>query len=119
MTAFKPVTPADVEAAIDCEHYFTGAEGLAGSVGSKIHAGSPVNMTAEKLVDALDGPLRMLTFCVLVLRNGHTVTGEAHCQDPAKFDAKTGREAARANAIDKLWPMVVFAARQASLELTP
>lgn len=102
MTAFKPVTPADVEANIVQENYFTAWDG------------------AERVSHHRPDPaLKLLTFCVLVLRNGHTVTGEAHCQDPAKFDAKTGKESARANAIDKLWPMVVFAARQASLELTP
>ena len=64
-------------------------------------------------------PLGLLTFCVLVTTNGHTVSGEAHCQDPAKFDAEIGRQTARANAIDKLWPMVVYAKRQALLDMAP
>ena len=111
------VTPADIEANIASEIYFTAAEGFAGSIGAKIHAGATVGMTAAEVTELLDGPISMLTLCILVLYNGHTVTGEAHCQDPAKFDPETGRQAARANAIDKLWPMVVFSARQRALDL--
>jgi len=35
--------------------------------------------------------LQLLTFCVLVLRNGFTVTGESACASPANFDAELGR----------------------------
>lgn len=90
------VTPADVEACIASEHYFTAADGCAWH-GDIITRASP---------------LCLLTFCVLVTRNGHTVTGEAYCQDVAKFDAETGRQWARKAAVDKLWPMVVYAARE-------
>lgn len=101
----QPVTQADVEAAIASEHYFTAAQAVAGS-----------NLCAEdpdsvKYLTA-DNPLHLLTFCVLVTRNGHTVTGESYCQDPAKFDPETGRQWARKAAVDKLWPMVVYAARE-------
>lgn len=94
------VTPADIEASILYETYFTAAHGA-------------------QMADGDPGPepLAMTMICALVSRNGHTVIGEAHCQDPAKFDPETGRQAARANAIDKLWPMVVFAARQRALDL--
>lgn len=90
------VTPPDVEACIASEHYFPAADGCAWH-GDIITRASP---------------LCLLTFCVLVTRNGHTVTGEAHCQDPEKFNAEMGRRAARDDAIRKLWPMVVYAARE-------
>lgn len=98
------VTPEDIEAAIASEHYFTAMEGVFGAAGrhSSIVAGVPTS-----------SPLDLLTICVLVLKNGHTVTGEAFCQDPAKFDAAIGRSTARAVAVEKLWPMVVYAARSA------
>ena len=128
------VTPADVEAAIFCEHFFTAADGAGmaaaptafefwHSNGHAIvdytgltHVG---HLTAEKgytktpLHAKAKAPaaLSLLTFCVLVTHNGHTVVGEAHCQDPAKFSTTIGREAARADAVRQLWPMVVYAAR--------
>jgi hypothetical protein len=107
------VTPADVEAAIASEHYFTAFEGVQGAhvLATNGDVAQPFPLSAH--------PLALLTFCVLVTTNGHTVTGEAHCQDPAKFDAETGKKAARANAIDKLWPMVVYAKRQALLDMAP
>lgn len=109
MTAFTPVTPADVEAVISSEHYFTALNGVFGSevaTAESTHSDLPDVFPED--IECLD----LLTFCVLVTNNGHTVTGEAHCQDPAKFDAETGRQAARKNAIEKLWPMVVYAARE-------
>lgn len=97
----KPVTLADVEATILSQHYFTAGEAV-GAFRSETYPEG--RMKAE----ALD----LLTFCVLVTRSGHTVTGESYCQDPAKFDVETGREWARKAAIDKLFPMVVFERRQ-------
>jgi hypothetical protein len=94
------VTPADIEANIVDEHYFRAAEGAV-AAWQKTQEMEPPDFT----------PLRRLTFCVLVLRNGHTVSGESHCQDPAKFDAEIGRAEARKDAIRKLWPMVVYERR--------
>ena len=73
------VTPADIEANIAAESYFTASEGGGGR--------QPVH-PAHKL----------LTFCVLVLRNGFTVTGESACASPENFDAELGRKIARQNA---------------------
>lgn len=113
------MTPADIEAAIARECYFTAEHGLLGYEREVLLKGQePDPSNPDHWSGFINtGPLKLLTFCVLILRNGHTVTGEAHCQDPAKFDAETGRQAARANAIDKLWPMVVFSARQRALDL--
>jgi hypothetical protein len=92
------VTPADIEANVVAEHYFTASQGVAGA-GYRIH-------------DANDkGPLSLLTFCVLILRNGFTVTGESACASPENFDAEVGRKIARANAISKVWPLMGYELR--------
>lgn len=103
MNQTQNVTPADVEAAIASEHYFTAAEA---SISTCLFESGDVSISEFSL-----SRLELLTFCVLVTRNGHTVTGEAHCQDPAKFSAEIGRAEARKDAINKLWPMVVYARR--------
>lgn len=96
------VTPADIEANIASEHYFTAIDGVVGRAGNPgIVAGTPVN-----------SPLDLLTFCVLVLRNGFTVTGESACASPENFDAELGRKIARANAVNKMWPLMGYALKE-------
>jgi len=50
-------------------------------------------------------PLRTLTFCMLTLENGYTVTGESACVSPEKFDAEIGKEIAYKNAREKIWQL--------------
>ena len=57
-------------------------------------------------------PLLLLTFCVLVLRNGFTVTGESACASPENFDAEIGRKIARENAINKVWMLEGYLLKQ-------
>lgn len=102
------VTPSYIEANIADEVYFTALDGYAGT-----HPGTDFEYRFGRINSE---PLGLLTFCVLVLRNGHTVSGESHCQDPAKFNAQIGRDEARKDAINKLWPMVVYAARSTPAE---
>jgi len=52
--------------------------------------------------------LGLLTFCVLVLRNGFTVTGESACASPENFDPEIGRKIARQNAEQKIWPLMGY-----------
>ena len=95
------VTPADIEAEIASEHYFTAADGQVGAV---------ARSTIEDAWDvAVDAPLELLTFCVLVLKNGFTVTGESACASPENFDAEIGRRVARENAVNKMWPLLGYA----------
>lgn len=56
--------------------------------------------------------LDLLTFCVLVLRNGYTVTGENACASPENFDADIGRNIARQNAVQKIWPLEGYLLRE-------
>ena len=94
------VTPADIEANIVSEHYFTAGDGCFGVEVQR--CGTPVtNIQA----------LNLLTFCVLVLRNGFTVTGESACASPENFDAEVGRKIARQNAVNKVWPLMGYALR--------
>ena len=90
------ITPADIEANIAETHYFTAADG--------------VRMTCidDGVEDISTNPLSLLTFCVLVLRNGFTVTGESACASPENFDAEVGRKIARANAVNKVWPLMGY-----------
>ena len=55
-----------------------------------------------------ESSLSRLTFCVLVLKNGFTVTGESACASPENFDAEIGRKIARENAINKVWPLMGY-----------
>ena len=97
------VTPADIEANIASEHYFTAADGVIGQ------------QAIKTIEDAWDieapTPLHLLTFCVLVLQNGFTVTGESACASPENFDAAIGRKIARENAVNKIWPLLGFRLR--------
>lgn len=95
------VTPNDIEASVSSEHYFTAAEGHIGSI----------NVIGQQ-VGFLPLPLSLLTFCVLVLKNGFTVTGESACASPENFDAEIGRKIARQNAVQKIWPLMGYALKQ-------
>lgn len=99
------VTPADIEASITHEFYFT-ANGGTESVGAV-----EVWHKGESEDAPLPPALSLLTFCVLVLKNGFTVTGESACASPENFDAKIGREIARDNAVRKIWPLMGFILR--------
>ena len=49
--------------------------------------------------------LKLLTICVLVLKNGFTVTGESACASPENFDAELGAKIAKGHAKDKIWAL--------------
>lgn len=100
------VTHEDIESNISCEYFFTAANGVDGA-GFDPGTGEIdfVNLDYEK-------NLECLTFCVLVLRNGFTVTGESACASPENFDAELGRKIARQNAVQKLWPLMGYALKE-------
>ena len=105
------VTREDIEANIVSENYFTAADGYAGAASVGDMSGLP---TDESGIPLIDHPqeLELLTFCVLVLKNGFTVTGESACASPENFDAELGRKIARQNAVQKLWPLMGYALKQ-------
>ena len=53
-----------------------------------------------------------MTFCVLVLKNGFTVTGESACVSRKNFNAEIGRRIARENAVAKVWPLMGYELKQ-------
>ena len=109
-SAAPRVTPADIEAAIVAEHYFTAADGVLNQIGDEWVNNMESEEQLEARIDAVEfGPLNLLTFCVLVLRNGFTVTGESACVSPENFDAAIGRRVARENAVEKIWPLLGYA----------
>ena len=103
------VTPADIEANIASEHYFTAAQGDAKAMEDGAFINGALNGEALRPVPAA---LSLLTFCVLVLRNGFTVTGESACVSHENFDAEIGRKVARENAIGKMWPLMGYALKE-------
>jgi Phage protein (N4 Gp49/phage Sf6 gene 66) family len=92
------VKPADIEANIKEEYYFTARNAVGGFTNTVPNQGS-------------DMALRLLTFCVLVLRNNFTVTGESACASPENFDAEIGRKIARQNAVQKMWSLMGYELR--------
>ena len=99
------VTPDDIEANIASESYFTAADGYCSNpcYDPNGHPHEPLPAPA---------PLELLTFCVLVLRNGFTVTGESACASPENFNAELGRKIARQNAVQKIWPLMGYALKE-------
>jgi len=96
------VTPSDIEDNIASEHFFTAQQGVIGES----------CVTGKACGDSGDNPLSLLTFCVLVMKNGFTVTGESACASPKNFDADIGKKIARANAVNKVWPLMGYELKQ-------
>ena len=62
--------------------------------------------------------LETLTFCVLILKNGFTVTGESACASPDNFDAEIGKKIAYQNAREKIWMLEGYLLKQKLYETT-
>lgn len=88
------VTPQRIEEVITGEYYFTAANALKGTPGESVES------------------LKLLTFCVLTLKNGFTVTGESACASPENFNAELGQKIARKHAADKIWALEGYALKQ-------
>ena len=99
------VTPADLKANIASVHYFTGTSALVGQ-----ERGPEWQATPKEL--------DLLTFCVLVLKNGFTVTGESACASPENFDADIGKQIARQNAEQKIWPLMGYQLKEQLFQAT-
>ena len=145
------ITPADIEANIAGEFYFTADQAVSGfnsdmvdrflcwklpadfapdagisfkatyehdsphwpSGTNLLHAGQAKEMLQYVAGGAPVMPgLKLLTFCILVLKNGFTVTGESACASPENFDAELGRKIARQNAVQKIWPLMGYALKE-------
>lgn len=116
--AFTPtaprITPTALQANIVSEHYFTGAEAVASK-----YLLSQAGVAEDDSAPASEfsfQQLELLTFCILVLRNGFTVTGESACVSPKNFDAGIGRKIARKNAEQKVWTLMGYALKEQLLQ---
>ena len=94
------ITPADIEANIASCYFFTAENGVMGE-----------ETTEDRPRAVYETSLCLLTFCVLILRNGFAVTGESACASPENFDAEIGRKIARQNAVQKIWPLMGYELR--------
>jgi hypothetical protein len=90
------ITPSDIEREIRSTQYFTLGEAMRAMRGKSAEG---------------DEHLDRVTICVITMNNGFVATGESACVAKANFDAEIGRRVARANAIDKLWPIFGYALR--------
>lgn len=99
------IMPADIEANIEREAYFTAHDG---AVGARL---AQEGGTTSTPISFKQPELHLLTFCVLVLRNGFTVTGESACAAPENFDAEIGKRIARAQAVQKIWALMGYELR--------
>lgn len=95
------VTPLRIEEVIASEHYFTAGDGAHGAC-----------LAAGGERSCYSASLDLLTFCVLLLNNGFTVTGESACASPENFDAEIGRKIARENAVNKVWMLEGYLLKQ-------
>lgn len=99
------VTPADIEANVIAETYFTGTDGVVGA-----SAGQNESLLREYATYP-GSPLSLITICILTLRNGFTVVGHSACASPENFNAEIGRKVAREAAIREVWPLMGYELR--------
>lgn len=57
-------------------------------------------------------PGTTLTVCALTLQNGFIVTGTSAAASPENFDEKIGRDVARRNAREQIWPLEGYLLRE-------
>jgi hypothetical protein len=106
------ITPQDLNDNIDSAWFFTADQGVIGCH-SAAAAGTYVEGELRPVREVYaPTSLMLLTFCVLVLKNGFTVTGESACASPENFDAEVGRKIALENAKQKIWPLMGYALKQ-------
>ncbi|MBD9406310.1 hypothetical protein IB236_13260 [Acidovorax sp. ACV02] len=96
------VTPAALKDEIASAYYFTADEGVYGY--------ETLNSESVSTPEP-QGPLGLLTICVLELRNGFTVLGHSACASPENFDWEIGKRIARENAERQIWPLLGFRLR--------
>lgn len=92
----RRVTLKDVENSILFEYYFTAADGV-----------RAVQKRTSKMAGKAEN-LERLTFCVLVLQNGFTVTGQSACASPENYQKDIGDRIAKQDAIGKIWPLLGY-----------
>ena len=95
------LTPEHIDSLIVSEIYITGRDAINAAMNSV--TGLIKSQYAEG-VDLL-APAETLTFCIFILKNGFTVTGESACASPENFDKLIGQKLAYENALNKIWQL--------------
>ena len=98
------VTPAALQAEIVSAHFFAAYQGAKAELQSD-------GVAANAYEEIGMQPLKLLTFCVLVLRNGFTVHGVSACASPENYNEEIGQRIARENAEREIWPLLGFRLR--------
>ena len=91
--------PDHIDNQIVSEIYITGYDAINAAMNSGTGL---IKSHYQEGIDLL-APAETLTFCILILKNGFTVTGESACVSPENFNAEIGRKIARENARNKIW----------------
>jgi hypothetical protein len=94
------VTPQRIKDVIISAQYFTA---YAGVKHGRITRDEP----------AFSDLLQMVTFCVLILQNGHRIIGvNAGPVSAENFDSDLARKLAMQNALDQIWPLEGYLLKQ-------
>lgn len=70
-----------------------------------------MRVTLEQIESKIKGETYLVlpdgrtTLCILNLENGYTIKGLSACVDPAEFDLALGRQYARQDAVNQIWPL--------------
>jgi hypothetical protein len=87
------VSLADIEAAIETRYDTNGYDAVVEQGGSR--------ETFDKL--------RLLSLCLLVMKNGFIIVGKSAPASPENFNAELGRKLAYEDAVRQIWPLMGFA----------
>lgn len=96
------VTMEHIESQIDFEHYFTAFEGV---IGEQVHHDGG---ETPELPVVIQDELRLMTFCIVILKNGFKVVGQASCASPERYNKEIGQKFARENAVQQLWQILGY-----------
>ena len=97
------VVPEDLDNEIASVHYFTALQG------ARMEGLDYIDKLGQVCEPSpLKPELGLLTFCVLVLKNGFKEYGASSCVSPENFDENEGRTQAFKQAREKLWPLLGF-----------
>lgn len=101
----KRVRLKDIEDAIAFVFYVNGEDA--------VQAGTGEARDALTFHDAYKN-LRCTTICVIQMKNGFNLIGQATPVDPLNFDPQVGKVNAYENALRQLWPLMAFALKDKS-----
>lgn len=95
------VSLADTEAAITYRFDLNASEAVGAGPGHQ------VNKDGSSSMDAL----KLLSICILVMKNGFTIIGKSAPASAENFNAELGKKFAFEDAQRQLWPLMGFALR--------